>query len=293
MKIKKAVIPAAGFGTRMLPATKSMPKEMYPIIDRPAIEYIVREAADSGITDILIVTSRGKEVIENHFDRCPELESLLEKKEKFDELNSIKEIADLANIYFIRQKEAKGLGDAVLKAKSFVGDEPFAVLYGDDVMYSDGIPVCKQLITVYDEFGLGVVGAKKVPESEISKYGSLKIKNIRDNLFMCSDMVEKPTPDKVMSLYSIFGRCILTPEIFEILENTPLGVGGELQLTDAMKVLARRDGMIAVDFDGIRYDTGNKLGILKATVETALRRDELKDEFKKYILETAEKIRST
>ena len=293
MKIKKAVIPAAGFGTRVLPATKSMPKEMYPIVDRPAIEYIVREAVESGITDILIVTSRGKEVIENHFDKAPELENLLEKKGKLQELGAVKEISELANIYFVRQKEAKGLGDAVLRAKSFVGGEPFAVLYGDDVMYSAGKPVCRQLTEVYEEFGLGVVGAKEVLESEISKYGSLKLEKIRGNIFACSDMVEKPPLKDAPSLYSIFGRCVLPPEIFGILENTPKGVGGEIQLTDAMKVLAKSKGMVAVDFDGVRYDMGNKLGILQANIETALRNNDLKEEFKKYILKTAEKIKGT
>ena len=197
----------------------------------------------------------------------------------------------MANIYFVRQKEARGLGDAVLKAKSFVGGEPFAVLYGDDVMYCPRKPVCRQLIEAYEEFG--VVGAKEVPKSEISKYGSLKLEKIMGNLFACSDMVEKPSPEEAPSLYSIFGRCVLPPEIFGILENTPAGVGGEIQLTDAMKVLARGKGMVAVDFDGVRYDMGNKLGILEASIETALRRSDINEEFKKYLLETAERIKST
>lgn len=283
MKIKKAVIPAAGFGTRMLPATKAIPKEMYPIVDRPAIQYIVEEAVDSGITDILIITNRGKESIENHFDVSPELEQLLEKKHKDDVLESIKRIYNLADIHFIRQGTAKGLGHAISRAESFVGNEPFAILYPDDVIYSDYKPVCKQLIEAYEEFGLGVVGAQEVPKDQISKYGSLKVKNIRDNLFMCTDMIEKPKPHEVMSYYSILGRCVLPPKIFDILKNTAPGAGGEIQLTDAMKVLAREQGIIAVDFIGKRYDIGNKLGALIAIVETALRNKEISESLKKHI----------
>lgn len=283
MKIKKAVIPAAGFGTRILPATKAMPKEMYPIFDKPAIQYVVEEAVDSGITDILIITNRGKSIIEDHFDVNPELERTLEKNHKYAALESIKKISELANIHFIRQGIPKGLGHAVYRAKSFIGNEPFAVLYPDDVIYSDYKPVCKQLIEAHEEFRLGVVGAKEVPKDEISKYGSLKVKNIRDNLFMCSDMVEKPKAHEVMSYYSIFGRCILPPEIFEILKNTPPGIGGEIQLTDAMKILAKEKGFVAVDFIGKRYDIGNKLGILEAITETALRNNEVSLEFKEYI----------
>ena len=281
MKIKKAVIPAGGFGTRLLPATKALPKEMYPIVDKPAIQYIVEEAVNSGITDILIISNRGKEILENHFDENPELESLLKKNNKEQMFETVRKISNLANIYFIRQKEAKGLGHAVLCAKSFVGNEPFAVMYPDDVIYSENIPVCKQLIEVYNEFGLCTVGAKEMPENEIGKYGSLKVKNIRDNLFMCTDMIEKPSPEQVMSLYSILGRCILTPEIFEILENTSPGVGGEIQLTDAMKIIARKQGMIAVDFIGQRYDIGSKLGALVASIEAGLRHAEVSEELKK------------
>ncbi len=281
MKIKKAVIPAGGFGTRLLPATKALPKEMYPIVDKPAIQYIVEEAVNSGITDILIISNRGKEILENHFDENPELESLLKKNNKEQMFETVRKISNLANIYFIRQKEAKGLGHAVLCAKSFVGNEPFAVMYPDDVIYSENIPVCKQLIEVYNEFGLCTVGAKEMPENEIGKYGSLKVKNIRDNLFMCTDMIEKPSPEQVMSLYSILGRCILTPEIFEVLENTSPGVGGEIQLTDAMKIIARKQGMIAVDFIGQRYDIGSKLGALVASIEAGLRHAEVSEELKK------------
>lgn len=290
MKIKKAVIPAAGFGTRILPATKSMPKEMYPIVDRPAIEYIVREAVQSGIEDILIVTSKGKEILQDHFDKNSELENILIKKGKNETAKTLNEISNLANIYFVRQKEPKGLGDAIYQAKSFIGNEPFAVLYGDDVMYYDDTPVLKQLINAYDEFCLAVVAAKEVPEKDISKYGSLKIEKIRDNIFKCTDMIEKPRPSEVMSLYSILGRCILPSEIFKILENTKEGYGGEIQLTDAMKVLAKRDSVIAVDFIGERYDMGSKIGILKAEIEMGLRHSEIKDELRKYILDLSKKI---
>ncbi|MGN1041763.1 MAG: UTP--glucose-1-phosphate uridylyltransferase GalU [Acutalibacteraceae bacterium] len=282
MEITKAVIPAAGFGTRILPATKAMPKEMYPIIDKPAIQYIVEEAVKSGITDILIITNRGKVVIEDHFDKSPELELELEKKQKAEILKAVRPISSLANFYFIRQKEAKGLGHAVKCAKSFVGKEPFAVLYGDDVTVSQE-PVCLQLIRAYTKYGIGVVGAKEMPRSEISKYGSLKVQNIEKNYYKCTDMIEKPTPDKVMSLFSILGRCVLPPKIFDILDNTSPGTGGEIQLTDAMKVLAQTEGIIAVDFEGKRYDIGNKLGIAKAVVEIALTHPEISEDFKKYL----------
>lgn len=282
MEITKAVIPAAGFGTRILPATKAMPKEMYPIIDKPAIQYIVEEAVKSGITDILVITNRGKVLIEDHFDKNPELERELEKAQKAEILKAIKPISSLANFYFIRQKEAKGLGHAVRCAKSFVGKEPFAVLYGDDVTISQE-PVCLQLIRAYKQYGLGVVGAKEMPRSEISKYGSLKVQNIEKNYYKCTDMIEKPSPDKVMSLFSILGRCVLPSKIFDILDKTPPGAGGEIQLTDAMKVLAQTEGMVAVDFEGKRYDIGNKLGIVEAVVEFALAHSEISKDFKKYL----------
>ncbi len=289
MKVTKAVIPAAGFGTRILPSTKAIPKEMFPIVDKPTIQYIVEEAVQSGITDILIITNRGKESIEDHFDRNPGLEAALEKSGKIDALESLKSISEMANVYFIRQKETKGLGHAVGCARAFVGSDPFAVLYGDDIIKSDE-PVCGQLIRAFDEFNLGVLGAKQMPKEEIGRYGSLKVKNIRDNLFMCTDMIEKPTPDKVLSLYSILGRCILTPEIFDILAVTPPGAGGEIQLTDAMKVIARKEGMISVDFLGKRYDIGNKLGSMQASVEMALNHPEISEPFRKYIKELAGKL---
>ncbi|HOV40423.1 MAG TPA: sugar phosphate nucleotidyltransferase, partial [Oscillospiraceae bacterium] len=220
MKIKKAVIPAAGLGTRVLPATKAMPKEMLPIIDKPAIQYIVEEAAKSGITDILIIISRGKSIVEDHFDRAPELErKLLESKGKEELYNSIVEISNLANITYVRQQEPKGLGHAIMLAESFVGDEPFAVLYGDDVIIGED-PAIGQLCRAYEKFGKGVVGIKEVPKEMISKYSSMKVEHICENYFNVTDMVEKPSPDKILSLYSILGRCVLPPEIFGILKNT-------------------------------------------------------------------------
>ena len=282
MKVKKAIIPAAGLGTRVLPASKSIPKEMLHIVDRPAIQYIVEEAVNSGITDIMIITSRGKKAVEDYFDRSPELEGVLLKKGDFEKHQEIMKISNMANILYVRQKETRGLGDAILCAKSFVGNEPFAVLYGDDIIKSK-CPVCKQLCDAYEEFNLGVVGIKKVTKEQIQKYSSVKIDFIRDNLFKITDMIEKPKESQIMSMYSILGRCVLPPEIFSALENTPVGVGGELQLTDAMKKLARIDGMIGVDFVGKRYDMGSKLGIIQANVEFALEHEEIKDEFKLYL----------
>ena len=291
MKITKAVIPAAGFGTRVLPATKSFPKEMFPIVDKPTIQYIVEEAVNAGITDILIITNRGKGLIEDHFDRSPELEHILENSGKTDFYNIVHEIGDLANIHFIRQKEMKGLGHAILKAKSFVGNEPFAVLFGDGVIISHEKPAIAQLIEHYGEFGEGVVGVKKVDASQIHKYGSLKVENIHDNVFKCTDMREKPkTPEEVLSLYSIIDRCVLPPEIFEILERTEPGVGGEIQLTDAMREIAVTKGMTAVEFEGKRYDMGNKFGILQAQIEVGLEHPETKDLLKDYLKELAKTL---
>lgn len=287
--IRKAIIPAAGLGTRVLPASKAVPKEMLPIVDKPAIQYIVEEAVKAGITDILIVTNRGKGIIEDHFDHSFELETLLETRGKADIAAEVARVSRLANIYFIRQKEAKGLGHAVLCAKSFVGDEPFAVLYGDDVIIGEN-PVIGQLIKAYERTGKGVVGIKEVPKADIVKYSSLKTEKMHDNIYAISDMIEKPAPGQEFSNYSILGRCVLTPEIFEILEKTPVGAGNELQLTDAMKALARRDGMIGVDFDGTRYDMGNKFGILKANIEVGLKHPEVSAELREYIKELAKEI---
>lgn len=284
-KVRKAVIPAAGLGTRVLPATKVMPKEMLPIVDKPAIQYIVEEAAASGIEDILIITNRGKGLLEDHFDRAPELERRLAgdpAKEAI--LNQVVGISKLANIFYVRQKETKGLGHAIGCAREFVGDEPFAVLYGDDVILGED-PACGQLMRAYEQFGSGVVGVKEVSREAIRKYSSLKVEHIQDNYFRCTDMVEKPQPGQEFSLYSILGRCVLPPEIFDILDNTPPGAGGEIQLTDAMATLARRDGMTAVAFTGTRYDMGNKLGIMQASVEVALRHPEIGEDFRAYLKE--------
>lgn len=288
-KIRKAVIPAAGLGTRVLPASKAMPKEMLPIVDKPAIQYIVEEAVRAGITDILIITNRGKNLLEDHFDRVPELEERLlagGKQAMYDEVVSL---AHLANICYIRQKETKGLGHAISCAKAFVGDEPFAVLYGDDVIISED-PVCGQLIRAYEAYGKGVVGVKEVSEEAVQRYCSLKVDPLKDNWYSCTDMIEKPSKDKIFSLFSILGRCVLPPQIFDILEHTAPGAGGEIQLTDAMAELARSEGMIAVDFVGKRYDMGNKLGIMQAQVEVALNHPELGEDFRAYLKEIIETL---
>ena len=285
MKITKAVIPAAGLGTRVLPASKAVPKEMLMIVDKPAIQYIVEEAVQSGITDILIITSRGKSVMEDHFDRSPELERRLEDGKKYEILETVKKISSLANISFIRQPEQKGLGHAMMYAKSFAAGEPFAVLYGDDVIIDKAgfPPVTKQLCDAYEEYGKGAVGIKEVSLEAIQKYSSMKTAPLRDNIYAIDDMIEKPSAEEVFSLYSILGRCVLPYEIFEILENTAPGAGGEIQLTDAMKTLSNTEGMVGVDFVGTRYDMGNKLGILQAIVEVGLTHPEIGADFKEYL----------
>ncbi len=290
MKIKKAIIPAAGMGTRVLPASKAVPKEMLNIVDKPAIQYIVEEAFASGIEDVLIITNRGKGAIEDHFDHSFELEAKLEgnesKKKIYDDVMAC---SNFGNIYFIRQKETKGLGHAVLCAKSFVGNEPFAVLYGDDVIVSE-TPVTKQLCDAYEKYGKGTVGVKEVAGMAITKYCSLAVDKLEGNCFSCTDMIEKPSPDRIMSHYSILGRVVMPPEIFDILEHTPLGAGNELQLTDAMKTLAQTKGVVAVDYEGKRYDMGNKFGILQANIEVGLKHPETRDELKAYIKEIAKDL---
>ncbi len=289
MKIKKAIIPAAGLGTRVLPASKAVPKEMLPIVDKPAIQYIVQEAVLAGITDILIITNRGKGAIEDHFDHAVELEEMLEKKGKDDILRDVQSVSEMANIYFIRQKETKGLGDAVLRAKEFVGNEPFAVLYGDDVIIGE-IPAIGELCDAYEKYGKSVVGIKQVPDEAVSKYCSLKVDPVEDKIFAVSDMIEKPKPHEKFSNYSILGRCVLEPEIFEILSKTPLGVGGELQLTDAMKIIAVKTGMTGVVFSGERHDMGNKFGMIKANIDVGLCHPETRDELRAYIKHLAENL---
>ena len=286
MKVTKAVIPAAGLGTRVLPATKSVPKEMLPIVDRPAIHYIVEEAVRAGITDILVITSRGKSSVEDYFDRAPELEERLLADHKEDLYRQITEVTHMANIQYVRQQEAKGLGHAVLCAKSFVGGDPFAVLYGDDVIISPpDKPVIGQLCEAYDRYGLGVVGIKEVAPEQIVKYSSLALEPLEERVYRVTDMVEKPAPDEILSLYSILGRCILPAEIFSILEETSPGAGGELQLTDAMRTLTHTRGMTGVDYLGKRYDMGSKLGVLQAIVEVGVAHPEIGEGFREYLRE--------
>ena len=281
-RVRKAIIPAAGFGTRMLPASKAIPKEMLPIVDKPAIQYIVEEAFSSGIEDILIITSRGKSAIEDHFDRDPLLEQALMKPGKESLLEEALQPARLGNIQFVRQQEQKGLGNAVAYARSFVGDEPFAVLYGDDVIMSD-YPVTRQLIEAYERFGLTALGIKEVSDELIVKYSSMKIRHLEGRFYEVSDMIEKPSLDTRFSNYSILGRVILKPEVFDVIDNLGPGAGGEIQLTDAIKQFAVTEGCVGVDFIGQRFDMGNKLEMLKAIVSTALQRDDLKEEFSQFL----------
>lgn len=289
-KVKKAVIPAAGMGTRVLPASKAIPKEMFSIVDKPAIQYIVEEAAASGIEDILIITNRGKDAIEDHFDHAIELEQALKTAGKDKAYEDLQKCCNMANIYFLRQKETRGLGDAVLRARGFVGNEPFAVLYGDDVIVGDN-PVTAQLIAAYEKYGKAVAGIHQVTKEQILKYSSVQISPLENpRSFLISDMIEKPAPDKIMSLYSILGRCLLTPEIFDILERTPLGANNELQLTDAMKTLAQTKGMTGVDFEGTRFDIGNKFGIIEANITVGLTHPETAEPLKKYIKELAKTL---
>lgn len=283
-KIKKAVIPAAGLGTRMLPISRAVPKEMLPIVDRPAISYLVEEAAASGAEDILIITGRGKDAIENYFDYSIEYEKKLTESGKLDKIEEMRRICSLANVYFLRQKETRGLGHAVLTAKNFVGDEPFYILYGDDIILSE-TPVCTQLADAYEKHGLPVCGVKPVPWELVYKYCSLKAEKRDDDSYLVTDMIEKPKPDEVYTNLSILGRVLMTPEIFDILEVTPPGAGGEIQLTDAMGILARRSGMTAVDFEGTRFDLGAKLGFLKANVVAAINHPEVGEEFRKFLRE--------
>lgn len=278
--IRKAVIPAAGFGTRFLPATKAQPKEMLPIVDTPAIQYIVKEALDSGIEEILIITGRSKRAIEDHFDSCVELEELLQKQGKNKQLAMVKDLADI-KIHFIRQKSPRGLGDAVLCAKAFIGDEPFAVLLGDDIVYNPEKPCLQQLMDCYEQHPGIILGAQFVPNEKVSSYGIVSGESLADNLYRVHGLVEKPSVDKAPSNLAVLGRYILTPDIFDILENTKPGVGNEVQLTDALA--ASKTDTYALAYEGIRYDTGDKLGYLKATVEYALRNEDLGPTFREYL----------
>ncbi len=282
MKVRKAIIPAAGLGTRFLPATKAQPKEMLPIVDKPTIQFVVEEAIKSGIEDIIIISGRNKRAIEDHFDKSYELEEELKKRGENDLLAVVQEISNLANIHYIRQKETKGLGHAIYCAKSFIGDEPFAVLLGDDIVDSE-VPCLKQLIDVYNEYKTTVIGVQPVPEEDVSKYGIVSGKLIDDRVYKIKDMVEKPDKDTAPSNIAILGRYIITPQIFQHLERITPGKNGEIQITDALKSLMCEEAMYAYEFEGKRYDIGSKLGFLEATVEFALKRDELKDEFAAYL----------
>ena len=283
MKIKKAIIPAAGLGTRFLPATKAQPKEMLPIVDKPTIQYIVEEAVQSGIEDILIITGRNKRAIEDHFDKSVELELELKKKNQESLLSLVEDISNMVNIHYIRQKEPKGLGHAIYCAKSFVGNEPFAVLLGDDVVDAE-VPVLKQMIEQFERYNCTIIGVQEVPEEDVHKYGIVSGTFIEDRLYKVNDLIEKPRREEAPSNIAILGRYIITPRIFEILENTPPGRGGEIQLTDALKTLLNYEAIYAYNFIGKRYDVGDKLGYLMATVEYALKREDLREPFRRYLI---------
>ncbi|AWV72463.1 UTP--glucose-1-phosphate uridylyltransferase GalU [Latilactobacillus curvatus] len=292
MKVRKAVIPAAGLGTRFLPATKAMAKEMLPIVDKPTIQFIVEEAKASGIEDILIITGKGKRPIEDHFDSVPELEQNLKAKNKTAMLKMVNETTDMGvNLYFIRQSHPNGLGDAVRLAKSFVADEPFVVMLGDDLM-EDKVPLSKQLINEYEETHASQLAVMKVPHNEVDKYGVINPENkVKDDLYNVKNFVEKPAVDKAPSDLAIIGRYLLTPEIFDILENQKPGLGGEIQLTDAIDELNKTQRVFAHEFKGRRYDVGNKFGYLETSIEYGLKHPEVKDDLKKYIIDLAEELK--
>ena len=287
-KVRKAVIPAAGLGTRFLPATKAQPKEMLPIVDKPTLQYIIEEAVASGIEEILIITGRNKKSIEDHFDKSVELELELENKGKTELLEIVQNISNMINIHYIRQKEPRGLGDAIYCARHFIGDEPFAVMLGDDIV-DNKVPCLKQLMDAYDEYRTTILGVQKVAKEDTNKYGIIDAKFIEERVYKVKDLVEKPDSDKAPSNIAILGRYIITPEIFDILSDLPPGKGDEIQLTDALKELSKKEAMYAYDFEGRRYDVGDKLGFLEATVDFALKRDELKDGFLDYLKDVCKK----
>ena len=290
-KVRKAIIPAAGLGTRMLPISHAVPKEMLPIVDLPAVFYLVEEAVKSGITDILIITNRDKDAMEDFFDLSIEYGQALTSKGKLAEAERLYEIANMANVSFLRQKETTGLGLAVGRARSFVGDEPFIVLYGDDIIFSE-TPVCRQMSDVYEKYGKCVVGVKPVPAKDLTKYSSLKVDAVEgeDRVTFCTDMIEKPKPGEEFSNLSILGRVLLTPDIFDIIDALPAGAGGEIQLTDAMAKVAREGGIYALEFEGERFDMGSKLGFLKANVTRGLVHPETKDDFKSFLKELIKEL---
>ena len=290
MKVRKAIIPAAGLGTRLLPNTKSIPKEMLPLVDKPVIQYIVEEAVSAGIEEILIITNRGKSPIEDYFDYSPDLEERLIRDGKQDEANTVRAVADMADVFFLRQKETKGLGHAIWRAKSFVGDEPFAILLGDDIMLSEK-PVLKQLVEAAEENSCSAIAVREVPDELIVKYSSVKLEEkLSDRVFRIGDMNEKPTLEEKFSNYAILGRYVLTPAIFDILAHTAPGRNNEIQLTDGMKELCHMEKMCAVDFEGRRYDTGNLKGYLEAIIDFALKNEEAGDWLRDFIREKAKNL---
>jgi UTP--glucose-1-phosphate uridylyltransferase len=292
VKVRKAIIPAAGLGTRFLPATKAQPKEMLPIVDKPTLQYIIEEAIESGIEEILIITGRNKKSIEDHFDKSVELELELEAKGKHKLLEEVRKISDMVNIHYIRQKEPKGLGHAIYCAKSFIGNEPFAVLLGDDIVHAKK-PCLKQMIEAHEEYKTTILGVQEVALQDVDKYGIIEGENIEDRIYKVSGLVEKPAIQEAPSNVAVLGRYIISPAIFDILENTQPGKGGEIQLTDALKELAHQEEVYAYNFEGRRYDVGDKQGFLQATVEFALRRDDLREEFLKYLLKITENKKVT
>ncbi len=289
MTVRKAVIPAAGLGTRFLPATKAQPKEMLPVVDTPSIQYVVEEAAHAGLTDILIVTGRRKRAIEDHFDRSFELEYYLEAQGKFDELKQVREISEMATMHYIRQKDPLGLGHAVAVAEDHIGDEPFAVLLGDDLIHHS-VPLLAEMLRVHARYGRSVIAVQEVPQADISHYGSIEPEFVEDqeHLARVVSIVEKPSPEEAPSNLAAIGRYVLTPDIFDALRETPPGRGGEIQLTDAINLLAKEQAVYAYRFDHGRYDVGNKLDYLKATVEFALEREDVGDAFRQYLLDLME-----
>ena len=291
MKVRKAIIPAAGLGTRLLPNTKSIPKEMLPLVDKPVLQYIVEEAVSAGVEQILIITNRGKSPIEDYFDYAPDLESRLLADGKEKEAKTIRAVADMADVFFVRQKETKGLGHAVWRAKSFVGNEPFAILLGDDIMLSE-TPVLKQLVDAAEANSCSAIAIREFPGEEICKYSSVKLEEkLSDRVYRIGDMNEKPAMDERLSNYAIMGRYVLTPAIFDILEQTPPGRNNEIQLTDGMRQLCHVEPMCAVDFEGKRYDTGNLKGYLESIIDFALKNEEAGDWLRQFIIDKADQLR--
>ena len=288
MKVKKAVIPAAGLGTRFLPATKAQPKEMLPLVDKPAIQYVVEEAVRAGITDILIVTGRGKRTLEDHFDRSLELEHSLESAGKHDDLKQVRAISEMASIHYIRQPSPTGLGAAVAHGEHHVGGDPFAVLLGDDVVAAED-PLLERMIGVYERYGRSVIAVQEVRREEIHLYGAVQPEWVEDDLARVVDIVEKPSPEETPSNLAAIGRYVLTPEIFDAIRGTPPGAGGEIQLTDALASLAREQAVYAYRFDGTRYDIGKKLDYLRAMVELAVSREDLGPEFRTFLADLVQR----